>query len=126
MTQEKNTQRIENVSTEQHQAIIRTRQEVDAHFEALRNKPQYSHTEANSTYKISNHTAEWIRIYKALGEIWNDISNIVWVETGRLVDENMDKYFVPHLSALQEAILKEGILGSIAETMGAYDDDKMI
>ena len=126
MTQEKNTQRIENVSTEQQQAIILARQETDAMLQELSNKPQYNRQTASTQYRLSNHTGEWIRIYKAIGQIWEDISNIIWVECGNDVDRCMEKYFEPHLSELLDAVLKRGVAESIAETIGTAKDKSLI
>ena len=125
MTQAKNTQRNESLTPEQQQAIIRTREEVDTYFEQLSNQPKYSYTEANKEYTVSNHTAEWVRIYKAVQQLWGDISDIVYVESRDRVDTVMEERFVPHLSPLLDEILK-GIADSVYESFGSADNSTML
>ena len=104
----------------------RIQQEVASHFEQLCNKPKYSYTEANKEYTVSNHTAEWVRIYKAIQQIWSDISDIVYVEVGDSeIDATMEERFAPHLSSLLDAVLK-GISDSIYESFGSADNSTML
>ena len=114
------------MSNDMTQEQERIQQEVATHFEQLRNKPKYSYTEANKEYTVSNHTAEWVRIYKAVQQIWSDISDIVYVEVGdSKIDATMEERFVPHLSPLLDEILK-GIADSVYESFGSADNSTML
>lgn len=110
-----------NNLSEQREQI---KKEVESRIEA--NRLRLNYNEADYGYKVSKHTAEWVRIYKQVQKIWGDISDIVETEAGNYVDEIMEKEFAPHLSELLDAILLKGIAGSIQDTLGISDDKTLI
>ena len=66
---------------------------------------EWSFNEA-STIQVSTHSAEWIKIYKDIQDIWSRSYSLIEQEIGSSqVDGIFDKEFSPHLLKLLDATL---------------------
>ena len=89
------------------------------------NKNRLSFTEA-SELKVSNHTAEWVKVYKDIQEMWGTIYELIEEEVGESqVDEIFGREYEEKLHALLDATM-EGIKESIWRSMGEYPESGLI
>ena len=80
------------------------------------NLEKYSYTKENKAYSVSNHTAEWVKIYKSVQNLWEDIEEI-------LANENSeDSQFTKYLSPLCDEVLNS-IQNSIFESLGSRNNN---
>ena len=78
---------------------------------------KYSYTEVDCSFQVSNHTAEWIRIYVQMQVLWQDIIAIINNEQGEdLAFQVLETSFTPSLFALRESIL-QGVSNSIFNSL---------
>ena len=69
------------------------------------NESRFSFDEI-SDLKVSKHTAEWIKVYKDIQDVWSRVYSLIEQEIGASqVDETFDKEFSPHLLKLLDATL---------------------
>lgn len=89
------------------------------------NKNRLSFTEA-SELKVSNHTAEWVKVYKDIQEMWGTIYALIEEEVGdSQVDEIFGREYEAKFHALLDATM-EGIKESIWRSMGEYPESGLI
>ena len=89
------------------------------------NKNSLSFTEA-SELKVSNHTAEWVKVYKDIQEIWGTIYALIEEEVGASqVDEIFGREYEEKIHALLDATL-DGIKESIWHSIGEYTENDYI
>ena len=83
------------------------------------NLEKYSYIKKNEAYSVSNHTAEWVKIYTSVQNLWNDIEEI-------LAYENQDgDQFTKLLSPLCDEVLNS-IQDSIFESLGDRNNNSML
>ena len=89
------------------------------------NKNRLSFIEA-SELKVSNHTAEWVKVYKDIQEMWGTIYELIEDEVGASqVDEIFGREYEEKFHALLDATM-EGIKESIWRSMGEYPESGLI
>lgn len=87
------------------------------------NQRKWSFNEA-STIQVSTHSAEWIKVYKDIEDIWSRVYDLIEGEIGKSqVDDIFDREFSPLLLKLLDVTLdgfKESVWYSFTEGKKGY------
>jgi hypothetical protein len=78
-----------------------------------------------SALKVSNHTAEWVKVYMNYQKLWEQITDLLENEYGNSVDDLFKKRFEQQMLHVGEEILN-GIRDSIWMSFGERNRNNIL